>query len=110
MLNFIKSQPEVVPKLLLHMSTSSIMDLLLKIISMEESPEGKGTVQVNSEKGYPKKAVMQRPITLFRCNCFESTHPCTHAHMHMLSTKTRRNQKKKKWILNIRCPLLLFWV
>ena len=38
--------PEVVPKLLLHMSTSSIMDLLLKIISMEESPEGKGTVQV----------------------------------------------------------------
>ncbi|KAF9373516.1 hypothetical protein CPB97_000486, partial [Podila verticillata] len=48
MLNFIKSQPEVVPKLLLHMSTSSIMDLLLKIISMEESPEGKGTVQVHS--------------------------------------------------------------
>jgi hypothetical protein len=28
------------------MSTSAIMDLLLKIISMEESPEGKGTVQV----------------------------------------------------------------
>ncbi|KAG0322504.1 hypothetical protein BGZ99_003328 [Dissophora globulifera] len=48
MLRFIKSQPEVVPKLLLHMSTSSIMDLLLKIISMEESPEGKGTVQVHS--------------------------------------------------------------
>ncbi|KAG0299318.1 hypothetical protein BGZ98_010144 [Dissophora globulifera] len=48
MLDFIKSQPEVVPKLLLHMSTSAIMDLLLKIISMEESPEGKGTVQVHS--------------------------------------------------------------
>lgn len=46
MLLFIKSQPEVVPKLLLHMSTSAIMDLLLKIISMEESPDGKGTVQV----------------------------------------------------------------
>jgi hypothetical protein len=30
------------------MSTSAIMDLLLKIISMEESPEGKGTVQVGS--------------------------------------------------------------
>ncbi|KAK3821063.1 MAG: Extragenic suppressor of kinetochore protein 1 [Benniella sp.] len=43
MLQFIKSQPEVVPKLLLHMSTSAIMDLLLKIISMEESPDGKGT-------------------------------------------------------------------
>jgi len=48
MLQFIKSQPEVVPKLLLHMSTSSIMDLLLKIISMEESVEGKGTVQVQN--------------------------------------------------------------
>ncbi|KAG0257109.1 hypothetical protein BG011_004159 [Mortierella polycephala] len=46
-----ESQPEVVPKLLLHMSTSSIMDLLLKIISMEESPEGKGTVQWLSEQG-----------------------------------------------------------
>ncbi|KAF9355926.1 hypothetical protein BGX26_005931 [Mortierella sp. AD094] len=51
MLEFIKSQPEVVPKLLLHMSTSAIMDLLLKIISMEESPEGKGTVQWLSEQG-----------------------------------------------------------
>ncbi|KAF8979145.1 hypothetical protein BGZ46_005763 [Entomortierella lignicola] len=50
-LEFIKSQPEVVPKLLLHMSTSAIMDLLLKIISMEESPEGKGTVQWLSEEG-----------------------------------------------------------
>ncbi|KAF9581089.1 hypothetical protein BGW38_002020 [Lunasporangiospora selenospora] len=48
MLHFIKSQPEVVPKLLLHMSTSPIMDLLLKIISMEESPDGKGTVQIHS--------------------------------------------------------------
>ncbi|KAF9120001.1 hypothetical protein BGW39_011745 [Mortierella sp. 14UC] len=51
MLQFIKSRPEVVPKLLLHMSTSPIMDLLLKIISMEESPEGKGTVQWLSEQG-----------------------------------------------------------
>ncbi|KAF9174623.1 hypothetical protein BGX21_002394 [Mortierella sp. AD011] len=51
MLEFIKSQPEVVPKLLLHMSTSAIMDLLLKIISMEESPDGKGTVQWLSEQG-----------------------------------------------------------
>ncbi|KAF9350175.1 hypothetical protein BGX26_011611 [Mortierella sp. AD094] len=51
MLQFIKAQPEVVPKLLLHMSTSSIMDLLLKIISMEESPDGKGTVQWLSEEG-----------------------------------------------------------
>ncbi|KAG0268497.1 hypothetical protein DFQ27_006562 [Actinomortierella ambigua] len=51
MLAFIKAQPEVVPKLLLHMSTSAIMDLLLKIISMEESPEGRGTVQWLSEQG-----------------------------------------------------------
>ncbi|KAI7832626.1 SIT4 phosphatase-associated protein-domain-containing protein [Gamsiella multidivaricata] len=51
MLEFIKSQPDVVSKLLLHMSTSSIMDLLLKIISMEESPGGKGTVEWLSEQG-----------------------------------------------------------
>ncbi|KAG0011967.1 hypothetical protein BGZ80_000298 [Entomortierella chlamydospora] len=51
MLQFIKAQPEVVSKLLLHMSTSSIMDLLLKIISMEESPDGKGTVQWLSGEG-----------------------------------------------------------
>ncbi|KAF9928215.1 hypothetical protein FBU30_002558 [Linnemannia zychae] len=51
MLQFIRSRPEVVQKLLLHMSTSSIMDLLLKIISMEESPEGRGTVQWVSEQG-----------------------------------------------------------
>ncbi|KAF9997962.1 hypothetical protein BGZ65_006481 [Modicella reniformis] len=51
MLQFIKSQPDVVSKLLLHMSTSAIMDLLLKIISMEEAQEGKGTVQWLSEEG-----------------------------------------------------------
>ncbi|KAF9959870.1 hypothetical protein BGZ70_008739 [Mortierella alpina] len=51
MLQFIKAQPDVVSKLLLHISTSSVMDLLLKIISMEESPEGRGTVQWLSEKG-----------------------------------------------------------
>ncbi|ORZ28877.1 SIT4 phosphatase-associated protein-domain-containing protein [Lobosporangium transversale] len=51
MLQFIKAQPNVVSKLLTHMSTSSIMDLLLKIISMEESPDGKGTVQWLSEQG-----------------------------------------------------------
>ncbi|KAG0039227.1 hypothetical protein BGZ82_009172 [Podila clonocystis] len=51
MLEFIKAQPDVVPKLLLHMSTSSIMDLLLKIISMEEAPEGRGTVEWLSKQG-----------------------------------------------------------
>ncbi|KAF9572844.1 hypothetical protein EC968_009409 [Mortierella alpina] len=51
MLQFIKAQPDVVSKLLLHISTSSVMDLLLKIISMEESPEGRGTVQWLSEQG-----------------------------------------------------------
>ncbi|KAG0246779.1 hypothetical protein BGX31_009026 [Mortierella sp. GBA43] len=51
MLQFIKSQPQVVSKLLLHMSTSPIMDLLLKIISMEEAQEGKGTVQWLSDEG-----------------------------------------------------------
>lgn len=94
MLHFIKSQPEVVPKLLLHMSTSSIMDLLLKIISMEESPEGKGTVQVTNNP--VEENVTKAHHTVFCCNCLR-------AH----DTPTTRKSKEykrgggEKWILII---------
>ncbi|CAG8442666.1 6534_t:CDS:10 [Ambispora leptoticha] len=50
MVKFIRSIPKVVNKLLTHMETSAIMDLLLKLISVEEYPEGAGVVDwLNSE-------------------------------------------------------------
>ena len=46
MIPFIQSIPNIVPKLLRHIETSAIMDLLLKIISMEKSEPGSGIVEV----------------------------------------------------------------
>jgi SIT4 phosphatase-associated protein len=46
MIPFIQSIPDIVPKLLRHIETSAIMDLLLKIISMEKSEPGAGIVEV----------------------------------------------------------------
>jgi SIT4-associating protein SAP185/190 len=47
MIPFIKSIPNVVSKLLRHIETSAIMDLLLKIISMEKSDVAAGIVDVS---------------------------------------------------------------
>ncbi|CAG8596141.1 1259_t:CDS:10, partial [Dentiscutata heterogama] len=50
MVKFIQSIPNVVKKMLNHMETSAIMDLLLKLISYEEYPEGAGVIDwLNSE-------------------------------------------------------------
>ncbi|KAF0417991.1 SAPS-domain-containing protein [Gigaspora margarita] len=50
MVKFIQSIPNVVKKMLNHMETSAIMDLLLKLISYEEYPEGNGVIDwLNSE-------------------------------------------------------------
>ncbi|KAJ3197224.1 hypothetical protein HK101_005254 [Irineochytrium annulatum] len=45
MVAFVKNQPNVVANMLSHIGTSAIADLLLKIISVEEVPEGQGIVQ-----------------------------------------------------------------
>ncbi|KAJ3099998.1 hypothetical protein HDU97_002605 [Phlyctochytrium planicorne] len=45
MVTFVRNQPDVVKKILNHIGTSAIADLLLKIISVEEVPEGQGIVQ-----------------------------------------------------------------
>jgi len=52
MIPFIKSIPHIVPKLLRHIETSAIMDLLLKIISMEKSEPGSGIVEVSFEPSF----------------------------------------------------------
>lgn len=44
MLQFIQSKP--VDRLLLHLHSSAIMDLVLTLIRLEELPEAKGIVQV----------------------------------------------------------------
>ena len=48
MIPFIQSIPNIVPKLLRHIETSAIMDLLLKIISMEKTEPGSGIVEAST--------------------------------------------------------------
>lgn len=48
MIPFIQSIPNVLQKILRHSDTSAIMDLLLKIISMERTDVGAGVVEVST--------------------------------------------------------------
>lgn len=48
MLDFIKSTPANLEKILSHLQSSAIMDLLLTLVRLEELPEAKGTVQVSN--------------------------------------------------------------
>lgn len=49
---FIQSDANNLTKILGHLQTSAIMDLLLTLVRMEELPEGKGVVKVYSLNGY----------------------------------------------------------
>ncbi|KAI7900933.1 SIT4 phosphatase-associated protein-domain-containing protein [Cokeromyces recurvatus] len=51
LMTFIQSDSENLNKILSHLQTSAIMDLLLTLIRMEELPEGKGVVKWLSEHG-----------------------------------------------------------
>lgn len=46
-MNFIQSDSENLNKILAHLQTSAIMDLLLTLVRMEELSEGKGVVKVS---------------------------------------------------------------
>ena len=48
-LQFVKSQPDVVKSMLKHVDCPMVMDLLLKIISMEKSEGGMGIVDVGHD-------------------------------------------------------------
>ncbi|KAI9358621.1 SIT4 phosphatase-associated protein-domain-containing protein [Zopfochytrium polystomum] len=48
MLAFIRRQPNVVERMLRHMANASIAELLLKIISVEELPDGQGIISVHN--------------------------------------------------------------
>jgi hypothetical protein len=47
MFAFIRSQPDVLARLLLHIETPSIVDLLVRIIQLDEQPTGAGVLEVN---------------------------------------------------------------
>jgi serine/threonine-protein phosphatase 6 regulatory subunit 3 len=46
MLAFIQSQPSVVERILRHVETPSFVDLLVRIIQLDEHPGGAGVLQV----------------------------------------------------------------
>ena len=46
MLTFIQAQPSVVEKFLRHIETPAFVDLLIRIIQLDEHPEGAGVLEV----------------------------------------------------------------
>lgn len=48
MLAFIRSQPNVVERLLRHIETPAFADLLVRIIQLDEQPAGAGVLEVYS--------------------------------------------------------------
>ncbi|KAJ1975144.1 sporulation-induced protein, partial [Dimargaris xerosporica] len=57
MLEYIKAQRDVVPQFLAHIETSAITDLLLKLVSLEEIPEGAGIAEWLSSEDLIAKLV-----------------------------------------------------
>ena len=48
MLAFIRAQPNVVERMLRHIETPAIGDLLVRIIQLDEQPGGSGVLEVRS--------------------------------------------------------------
>lgn len=48
MISLIQGIPDIIRKILKHVETSAIMDLLMKIMSMEKSEAGSGVVDVSN--------------------------------------------------------------
>lgn len=46
MLAFIQSQPNIVERLLRHVETPSIVDMLVRILQLDEQPGGIGVLEV----------------------------------------------------------------
>jgi hypothetical protein len=46
MLAFIRAQPSIVERLLRHIETPSFVDLLVRIIQLDEQPGGAGVLEV----------------------------------------------------------------
>ena len=46
MLDFLKSMENIVPRLLKHLKTASIIDIIMKLISLDDLMDGEGIVDV----------------------------------------------------------------
>ncbi|KAK9768391.1 sporulation-induced protein [Basidiobolus ranarum] len=57
MIAFIKDQPDSIDKFLLHLETPAIMDIVLKLISLDELPNGAGVVEWLSSEGLMSKLI-----------------------------------------------------
>jgi serine/threonine-protein phosphatase 6 regulatory subunit 3 len=49
MIAFIKSQPNVVERLLAHIETPAIVDLILRVLQVEDQPGGAGVIDVRRD-------------------------------------------------------------
>lgn len=53
MLAFIQSQPNVVERLLRHVETPAFVDLLVRIMQLDEQPSGSGVLEVSLHQLLP---------------------------------------------------------
>lgn len=54
MLAFIRAQPSIIERMLRHLETSSFVDLLVRIIQLDEQPGGEGVLDVRTT--YPMES------------------------------------------------------
>lgn len=66
MLAFIQSQPNIVERLLQHIETPSIVDLLVRIIQLDEQPGGVGVLEVSHIRA-PSPAQCADPTSYSGC-------------------------------------------
>ncbi|ORX92115.1 SAPS-domain-containing protein [Basidiobolus meristosporus CBS 931.73] len=57
MVLFIREQPDAIDKFLSHLETPAIMDIVLKLISLDELPNGAGVVEWLSSEGLMSKLI-----------------------------------------------------
>lgn len=66
MLAFIQSQPSVIERLLLHVETPSFVDLLVRIIQLDEQPGGGGVLEVRTFVTSTNSAYLACIVAFFR--------------------------------------------
>lgn len=85
MIAFVKTLDNVVPDMMQHVDCPMVMDLLLKLISLEKEPEGQGIVDVSLHRKSQSAALM-----LYVFPVAPSSEPHTHAALLHYTTIPRR--------------------
>ena len=60
MLAFIQSQPNIVERILQHVETPAFVDLLVRIMQLDEHPTGAGVLEVCFRLPFIEKTVLYR--------------------------------------------------